>query len=153
MNKKFLICGAIVTTFLVSACVEKEAPKDKQESASTTTTAASEPQQPAQFENLPAQPGSIPAVTTGNEPTVSIERTETAHTTTEIRTTTPAPSPSHESHQSERTEQSDSRPAKAESARPEQPAQAVTPKAPTGALSEDDAVAAAIAAAGPALKN
>ncbi|MDN5433609.1 MAG: internalin, partial [Acinetobacter sp.] len=28
MNKKFLICGAIATALLVSACVKKEEPKE-----------------------------------------------------------------------------------------------------------------------------
>lgn len=147
MNKKLLICGAIATVLLVSACVKKETPKeDEQDKVETTQPATSEA---AQFENLPSseqntQQVEIPAH-------VEVERTETANTTTEVRTTT------HEAHATTQNAQAadpkpaatEAKPAKAESVKA-QP----TPKPNSAtAQSEDDAVAAAIAAATPALKN
>ena len=160
MNKKFLVCGAIVTAILVTACVKKEEPKNE---SAEQTAASTVVQQPAQFENLESSETQnaeqqntqttnttdVPAV-----PRVEVERTETANTTTEIRrttgateATTPPPAP---------------KPAKAESVKAEtQPTEHKInnePKAPvkantSTAQSEDDAVAAAIAAATPALKN
>lgn len=154
MNKKFLICGAIATALLVSACVKKEEPKEaEQEKVETAQPAISEP---TQFESLPsveqnnAQQVEIPAH-------VEVERTETANTSTEIRR-----EPTHEAHATMPSAQAESKPAateakpaKAESVKTET-AQTKTPapKASSGsAQSEDDAVAAAIAAATPALKN
>lgn len=154
MNKKFLICGAIATALLVSACVKKEEPKEaEQEKVETAQPATSEP---TQFESLPsveqnnAQQVEIPAH-------VEVERTETANTNTEIRR-----EPTHEAHATMPSAQAESKPAateakpaKAESVKTET-AQTKTPapKASSGSTqSEDDAVAAAIAAATPALKN
>lgn len=155
MNKKFLICGAIATALLVSACVKKEEPKEtEQEKVETAQTAASEP---AQFESLPSaeqntQQVEIPAH-------VEVERTETANTTTEIRR-----EPTHEALATTQAAENkpaateEAKPAKAESVKTETaqttPKTQTTPKANSGtAQSEDDAVAAAIAAATPALKN
>ena len=148
MNKKLLICGAIATVLLVSACVKKEAPKEDEQEIETTQTASSEP---AQFENLPsAEQNGTQQVEAPAQ--VEIERTQTENTTTEIRRET------HEVHattQNQSTEPKpveESKPAKAESVKTETTQAA--PKATTGAAqSEDDAVAAAIAAATPALKN
>lgn len=149
MNKKFLICGAIATALLVSACVKKEEPKEAEpEKVETAQPATSEP---TQFESLPsveqnnAQQVEIPAH-------VEVERTETANTSTEIRR-----EPTHEAHATMPSAQAESKPAateakpvKTETAQTKTPA----PKASSGsAQSEDDAVAAAIAAATPALKN
>ena len=149
MNKKLLICGAIATVLLVSACVKKEAPKEDEQEVETTQSATSEP---AQFENLPsAEQNTAQQVETPPQQ-VEIERTQTENTTTEIRRET------HEVHattQNQSTEPKpveESKPAKAESVKTETTQAA--PKATTGAAqSEDDAVAAAIAAATPALKN
>ncbi|MCV2444041.1 internalin [Acinetobacter bereziniae] len=154
MNKKFLICGAIATALLVSACVKKEEPKEtEQEKVETAQTAASEP---AQFESLPSaeqntQQVEIPAH-------VEVERTETANTTTEIRR-----EPTHEALATTQAAENkptatEAKPAKAESVKTETaqtaPKTQTAPKANSGtAQSEDDAVAAAIAAATPALKN
>ncbi|KAF1026243.1 internalin [Acinetobacter sp.] len=157
MNKKFLICGAIATALLVSACVKKEEPKEtEQEKVETAQTATSEP---AQFESLPSaeqntQQAEIPAH-------VEVERTETANTSTEIRR-----EPTHEALATTQATQvaenkpaaTEAKPAKAESVKTETaqtaPKTQTAPKASSGnAQSEDDAVAAAIAAATPALKN
>ena len=149
MNKKFLICGAIATALLVSACVKKEEPKEAEpEKVETAQPATSEP---TQFESLPsveqnnAQQVEIPAH-------VEVERTETANTSTEIRREA-----THEAHATMPSAQAENKPAateakpvKTETAQTKTPA----PKASSGsAQSEDDAVAAAIAAATPALKN
>jgi len=152
MNKKLLICGAIATALVVSACVKKEAPKeDEQEKVEITQPSSSEP---AQFESLPSteptqaqQQVEIPAH-------VEVERTQSENTTTEIRTTT------HEAHATTQNTQTTetAKPVKAESVKAEttqtQAATSTAPKTKSGAAqSEDDAVAAAIAAATPALKN
>lgn len=151
MNKKLLICGAIATVLLVSACVKKEAPKEDEQEVETTQTATSEP---AQFENLPSaeQNGTQPVEAPAQQ--VVIERTQTENTTTEIRRET------HEAHattQNQATETKpaeESKPAKAESVKTESAPKDTTPRANSSAAqSEDDAVAAAIAAATPALKN
>lgn len=154
MNKKFLICGAIATALFVSACVKKEEPK--QEEKPETAQAASEP---SQFENLPSveqnaqQQAEIP-------PHVEIERTESANLSTEIRRESAATHEAHATTQQAETQAADAKPAKAESVKAEtsQTQTAAAPKAPApkasgAAQSEDDAVAAAIAAATPALKN
>ena len=152
MNKKFLICGAIATALLVSACVKKEEPKEAEpEKVETAQPATSEP---TQFESLPsveqnnAQQVEIPAH-------VEVERTETVNTSTEIRR-----EPTHEAHATMPSAQAENKPTEAKPAKAEsvktETAQAKTPapKASSGsAQSEDDAVAAAIAAATPALKN
>ena len=139
MNKKLLICGAIATALLLTACVKKEQPKqDEQEQVEvqteqTTETTQFEPLEPV--ENIQDAEPELPAQ-------VEVERTETANTTTEIRRETPAqpaaaPAPA---------------PKAAAPVAEDKPTQA-RPSNNTGAQSEDDAVAAAIAAATPALEN
>ena len=137
MNKKLLICGAIATALLVTACVKKEQPKqDEQEQVEvqteqTTETTQFEPLEPV--ENIQDAEPELPAQ-------VEVERTETANTTTDIRRETPAqpaaaPAPKAAAPVAE-----------------DKPTQA-RPSNNAGAQSEDDAVAAAIAAATPALEN
>lgn len=156
MNKKLLICGAIATALLVSACVKKEEPKESEKEKVESTQAASEA---SQFENLPsteqqtnAQQEQIPAH-------VEIERTETPNLSTEVRREV-----THEAHATtQATEKNEAKPAATEAKPEPKPAKAEsvkaetsqtqTAKSNTGAQSEDDAVAAAIAAATPALKN
>lgn len=152
MNKKLLICGALATGLLLTACVKKEAPKEEEQ----TEVAASEAtpvQQPA-LETQSADQDQ-PLIEEVPE-TVEVIREETPNTTTEIRRET-------------RPAESNSAPAQAPSAPAQstpaasQPAQAPKakdtetehkPKTNTGsAQSEDDAVADAIAAATPALDN
>ncbi|WP_154650763.1 internalin [Acinetobacter gerneri] len=162
MNKKLLLCGLIASGLLLTACVKKETPKeDEQEKVETQQ----QTEQPAKFENLqeveqhPQQPvdNSIPT-------RVEVDHEETNNTTTTIR---------REYHDSASEQHDDAKPrAEQVSAREDvkPKAESVKPKAestlqnngdsaqsrpakPKSAQSEDDAVAAAIAAATPALKN
>ena len=136
MNKKFLICGALAMGLLLTACVKKEEPKDEQ---TETAQAASEPTEQAQFQPLEASQPEAEVVIPAQ---VEVERQETPNTTTEIRREE-APKPAA-------TQVTATAAPKAE----EKPAPAVSqPKPNTTAQSEDDAVAAAIAAATPALDN
>lgn len=126
--KKILICAALATGLLVTACVKKEEPKteDQQEQAVETQ------QEQAEI-NLSVDSESQPAVVV--EPVIEISREETTNTTTEIRRET--------------------RPVQTQPLNNDTAMQ-TTPKpvtANTGTQSEDDAVAAAIAAATPALGN
>ena len=133
MNKKLLICGAIAAGLLLTACVKKEAPKeDEQEQVEVDTT---EQQQTVELQPLAASEPEIPAQ-------VEVIREETPNTTTEIRRETPAPAPA-------------AQPApKAEAPKAEEkPTQARPSNTNPNAQTEDDAVAAAIAAATPALEN
>ena len=127
-NKKILICTALATGLLVTACVKKEEPKteDQQEQAVETQ------QEQAEI-SVSVDSESQPAVVV--EPVIEISREETTNTTTEIRRET--------------------RPVQTQPLNNDTAMQ-TTPKpvtANTGTQSEDDAVAAAIAAATPALGN
>ncbi|MEG0652267.1 MAG: internalin [Acinetobacter sp.] len=140
-NKKLLICAALATGLLLTACVKKEEPKNEEQSEQAseaqTTQAASQPEPTQEFQPLesvdkPATPA----------PVIEISREQTANTTTEIRRET-------QPTQIQATEE-----ATAQAEQPK-PAKVEQPKAvkPTAAQTEDDAVAAAIAAATPALNN
>ncbi|MBI1452404.1 MULTISPECIES: internalin [unclassified Acinetobacter] len=142
MNKKFLICGALAAGLLLTACVKKEAPKeDEQEHVETAASEVA----PAEFQKLDAtDEQEIPLTPSNTE--VEVIREETPNTVTEVRrevapaaeAAKPAPAPVQ----------------KAEAPRAEdKPTQAVAPKNTSASQSEDDAVAAAIAAATPALDN
>ena len=83
-NKKLLICAALATGLLLTACVKKEEPKNEEQSEQAseaqTTQAASQPQQNQEFQPLesvdkPATPA----------PVIEMSREETPNTTTEIR--------------------------------------------------------------------
>ena len=133
MNKKLLICGAIAAGLLLTACVKKEAPKeDEQEQVEVVTT---EQQQTVELQPLAASEPEIPAQ-------VEVIREETPNTTTEIRRERLAPAPA-------------AQPApKAEAPKAEEkPTQARPSNTNPNTQTEDDAVAAAIAAATPALEN
>ncbi|AWL28932.1 internalin [Acinetobacter defluvii] len=158
MNKKLLICGLIATGLVLTACVKKEEPKnDEPEKVETTQTQQPEPQ-PAQFENLETvdQEHDQQINQGGSSEQVNAGQTET---TTPRNNVQPAPAPRVEQPKAvqttevTRTEQpkpAAPKPAPVETARTETPA----PKANSAtAQTEDDAVAAAIAAATPALKN
>ena len=158
MNKKFLICGAIATALLVSACVKKEEHKDHEEDKVENTQPASEP---SQFQSLPSVEQNSAQNTQQAEipPHVQIERPESPNLSTEVRTTTHEArattneATATESHSSEESKpKAEAKPAKAESVKTET-AQTKAPAKSGSAQSEDDAVAAAIAAATPALKN
>ena len=127
-NKKILICTALATGLLVTACVKKEEPKTEDQQEQTVET-----QQEQAEINLSVDSESQPAVVV--EPVIEISREETTNTTTEIRRET--------------------RPVQTQPLNNDTAMQ-TTPKpvtANTGTQSEDDAVAAAIAAATPALGN
>lgn len=134
MNKKLLICAAIATGLLLTACVKKEAPKEEDQ----TDVASSEP--------VNLQPLEQPSVETTlpEQESIQIERIETENTTTEIRRSV------QETESTQASETANDTPAtpKVED-KPTQPKANHT----SGSQSEDDAVAAAIAAATPALEN
>ena len=163
MNKKFLVCVAIATAILVTACVKKEEPKNESPEQST---AAPEPK-PAQFENLESSEAPHTEQTAQNTekttqtaaPRVEVERTETAHTTTEIRRTTgavehttePKPEPKPQAEPAPKSVKVQTQPTTQKvDAEPKAP---VIKTNTAKAKSEDDAVDAAIEAATPALKN
>ncbi|OTG66359.1 internalin [Acinetobacter silvestris] len=151
MNKKLLICGAIATALLVTACVKKEAPKEEQQEQAASTAQP----QPAQFESLESTATSSIPATVSESSHVEVEHQESNNTSATIRReaqTTDVSAQIEPSHVEEQ-KPAETKPAKAESVKTETQ-QAATPKPkPTTAQSEDDAVAAAIAAATPALKN
>lgn len=134
MNKKLLICGAIAAGLLLTACVKKEAPKeDEQEQVEVTTE--QQAQEPVQLQPLEASVPEIPAQ-------VEVIREETPNTTTEIRRETPAPTPAVEPAPKVEAPKAE-----------ERPTQARPTNSNPDTQTEDDAVAAAIAAATPALEN
>ncbi|TXJ02440.1 MAG: internalin [Acinetobacter sp.] len=127
-NKNFLICAALATGLLVTACVKKEEPKTEDQQEQTVETQQEQAEINASVDSV-----SQPAVVV--EPVIEISREETTNTTTEIRRET--------------------RPVQTQPLNNDTAMQ-TTPKpvtANTGTQSEDDAVAAAIAAATPALGN
>ncbi|MGY5393514.1 internalin [Acinetobacter sp. NigerLNRRAM0016] len=144
MNKKFLICGALAMGLLLTACVKKEEPKDEQ---TDTAQAASEPTEQVQFQPLEASQPEAEVVIPAQ---VEVERQETPNTTTEIRREeTPKPAATQATSTQATSTQVTEAP-KAE-VKPAQVAPQTKPN--TATQSEDDAVAAAIAAATPALDN
>lgn len=163
MNKKLLICGAIATSLLLSACVKKETPAEEETRAEAPTT---QPKAEAKFENLsptePEQPA--PADEAAKPATapqkVEVIREETPNTTTEIRRETrPAPAEPKPQVTTPKAEAPKAEPKpqvttpKAEVPKAEPKAEVPKNEAPrsTNTQSQDDAVAAAIAAATPAL--
>ncbi len=145
MNKKFLICGALAAGLLLTACVKKEAPKeDEQEHVETAASEVA----PAEFQKLDAtDEQEIPPAPSNTE--VEVIREETPNTVTEVRREVAAPV------EAPKPAAAPAAPVqKAETPRVEdKPTQAVAPKNTGSSQSEDDAVAAAIAAATPALDN
>lgn len=152
INKKLLICGAIATALFVTACVKKEAPKEEEQQAEV----ASETTAPAQFEQL----DSTDDVTIPSEPETTVEEqvviTNTAPT--EIRReVTPAPAveaakPAPRPEPAKVETAPEAVAPRTETAKVDAP-KAATPAKPASnaAQSQEDAVAAAIAAATPAL--
>lgn len=143
MNKKLLLCGVIAASLILTACVKKETPKDdEQEKVETTQPAqSSEAVESTQFEPLNSIDNSEAEVPTQ----VEVERTETENTTTEVRREVRDVPPQA--------------PSKPEAQKPvapkaeDKPTSATSNQSNSDAQSEDDAVAAAIAAATPALNN
>ncbi|OTG77039.1 internalin [Acinetobacter sp. ANC 4169] len=140
MNNKLLLCGAIAAGLLLTACVKKETPKEDEQEQVETTQQTEQVNQPAQAEPLEAVENNETQVPTH----VEVERQETANTTTEIR---------REVRDAPQQKPATEAAPKAETAKVEEkPTQAAVPSKPTSAAqTEDDAVAAAIAAATPAL--
>ena len=167
MNKKFLVAGAIATSLLLSACVKKETPAEEEASRVETKT---QTQPDAQFENLkPSEPATVveEPKAAPTAPKVEVIREQSANTTTEIRRETrpapaePKPKPQAEAPKAEPKPQPKPQ-VEAPKAEPKpqqvtQPKVESTPKTEAPAprsnsnQSQDDAVAAAIAAATPAL--
>ncbi len=139
MNKKLLLCGAIATSLFLTACVKKETPNEDEQEQVETTQQTEQVNQPAEAVPLEAAENS--------EAQVEIEREETANTTTVVRREVP---------QQNAAEVPKAEP-KPVTPKPEAPKAEPKPvpeasaKSNSEAQSEDDAVAAAIAAATPAL--
>lgn len=134
MNKKLLICGAIATGLLLTACVKKEAPKEEEQVEVVASEVA--PVETAQPEEL--EVASEPMIEEVPE-TVEVIREETPNTTTEIRRETRPAEPAAPAVEAPKAQDTQSN---------------YTPKTNTGsAQSEEDAVNDAIAAAMPALEN
>ncbi|ENW96312.1 hypothetical protein [Acinetobacter sp. NIPH 298] len=146
-NNKLLICAALATGLLVTACVKKEEPKNEEQPEQATETQMTE-QQPEAAKTEVFE--SLESINTEEAPAPVIETTleETENTTTEIRRETrPA-----------QTQSTNNTAAQSEAPRTEQPSaprveQPKPSKSNTSGQSEEDAVAAAIAAATPALSN
>lgn len=152
-NKKLLICAAIATGLLLTACVKKEEPKNEEQQSEQSTETQITEQQPESVETN-QQFETLESVDTEEAPAPSVEtmREETENTTTEIRRETRPAQPQNNSTPTETSRTESARPAQTEpsASRTEQP-KAPKPSGPS--QSEEDAVAAAIAAATPALNN
>lgn len=148
MNKKFLICGAIAAALLLTACVKKEAPKEDEQEKVETTQPTEQVNEPVQLQPL----DSAENTQTETPAQVEIERQETENTTTVIRREVTQPAAT----EAPKAETPKAAAPKAEASKAEEkPAQATPSKSNSNSASqsEDDAVAAAIAAATPALEN
>lgn len=131
MNKKLLICSLLATGLSLTACVKKESPQeDEQTQTETEQQVASE----VQFQPLENTQAASEASN------VTILREESSNSTTEIR-------------REVREQPAESKPvAKPEPTKMENDiAQSTTSKSADEPQTEEDAVAAAIAAATPAL--
>lgn len=170
MNKKLLICGAIAAGLFLTACSKKENASeshDQQAQSEQSNQPASE-----QFHSLTPTEQSAPVA----EPAkVEVEHQETNNTTTTIRRhvrDVPPPAEDHDNmdapprHEAPAPAEKDPTPTKQKHdvSEPKNETASATnstkasntdspKKASSAKLSEDDAVAAAIAAATPALKN
>ena len=150
MNKKFLICGAIAAALLLTACVKKEAPKEDEQEKVETTQQIEQVNEPVQLEPLDA-----PENTLAEAPAqVEVERQETANTTTVIRREVREAPQQTATEATPKAEAPKAATPKTEAPKAEEkPTQATPSKSNSANQSEDDAVAAAIAAATPALEN
>ncbi|RZJ20482.1 MAG: internalin [Acinetobacter sp.] len=143
MNKKLLLCGAIATSLLLTACVKKETPKEDEQEQVETTQQTEQVNQPAEAVPLEAAENSeaqAPAQ-------VEIEREETANTTTVIRREVPQ----QNAAEAPKAEPKPVTPKPEAPTAESKPVPEASAKSNSETQSEDDAVAAAIAAATPAL--
>ena len=146
MMKKLLISTLILTGLTLTACVKKEAPKEDEQEKVETTQQTEQINEPVQLEPLDATENTQVETPTN----VEIERQETANTTTVIRREVTLPATT----EAPNAEAPKAVAAKAEAPKAEEkPTQAIPSKSNSATQSEDDAVAAAIAAATPALEN
>ncbi len=133
MNKKLLICGLIATSLTLSACVKKESPQeDEQTQTETEQQVASEVQfQPLENTQAAAEASNV-----------TILREESSNTRTEIR-------------REVREQPAENKPTvNPETAKVEKDTvESATSKSNNEPQTEEDAVAAAIAAATPALEK
>ncbi|WP_326518132.1 internalin [Acinetobacter sp. CAAS 2-6] len=133
MNKKLLICGLIATGLALSACVKKETPQEDEKAQTETEQQVTSEVEFKPLDNTQAA---------SEAKTVTIIREETKNTTTEIRREVreqPAESKNTNKTETPKTENDT--------------AQSSTPKSKDEPQTEEDAVAAAIAAASPALEK
>ncbi|ESK40415.1 hypothetical protein P256_00867 [Acinetobacter nectaris CIP 110549] len=171
MNKKLLICGVIMAGLVLTACSKKEAPQnnDKQEQATSQNNVASEqlqsinkdtppapmaePEQQKPHETVPPEHHSELAAEKPPK-MVEVEKEQTANTTTEIRREYKSEQPKVETTANvpvhpEQVSTSAASPAP-EVVKPKHH-HVAKPQSTNANLSEDDAVAAAMSAAKPAL--
>lgn len=130
MNNKLLLCGAIAASLLLTACVKKETPKEDEQEQIETTEQANQPAEAVPLEAIEDNNAQVPTQ-------LEIQREETPNTTTVIRREV------REAPQQTTTDTAQTDSPKTASDAPA--------KSNNEAQSEDDAVAAAIAAATPAL--
>ena len=162
MNKKLLLCGAIAAGLLLVACSkEKEPSQDNQPAQSEQTTNPASEQFHSINETTAQAASEVAPPAPQARKVVEIQREETEHTTTEIRRetkdvtadTATTPAATTDNTTAPATNSSTTTESSANSSN----SQAVTEKKPAPSkkahLTEDDAVAAAIAAAKPALNN
>ncbi|OAL79775.1 internalin [Acinetobacter sp. SFB] len=150
MNKKILICGAIAASLLLTACVKKEAPKEDEQEKVETTQQTEQVNEPVQLQPL----DSAENTQTETPEQVQIERQETANTTTVIRREVRETLQQTAADATPKPEAPKAAAPKPEAPKAEEkPTQATPSKSNSANQSEDDAVAAAIAAATPALEN
>ena len=151
MNKKLLVGAALAAVLVLTACVKKEAPKDEEQGSTVETTQ----QETAQPEIL-AVPE--PVETTEIPTHVEVEHQETNNTSATIRReyrdvpaeeTQAAAQPATAKAETPKAEAPKAVAAKPAVEKPAPEAQSTS----SSSQSEDDAVAAAIAAATPALSN
>ena len=133
MNNKRFACGLIFSTLLLTACVKKEAPtEDTNDSTSTDAPAVI---------IEPTETVEAPVEQNVQEPLIveTVDVEETPYTTTEVRRSAPStdtPAATTVTH-----------------AAPATPAATSAPAVQLNNNSEEDAIAAAMAAAAPALDN
>ena len=157
MNKKLLLCGVIAVGLLLVACSkEKEPSQDNQPAQSEQTTNPASEQFHSINETTAQAASEVAPPAPQARKVVEIQREETEHTTTEIRRETKdvtADTATTDNTTAPATNSSTTTESSANSSN----SQAVTEKKPAPSkkahLTEDDAVAAAIAAAKPALNN
>ncbi|MFT4020631.1 MAG: hypothetical protein QM666_03840 [Acinetobacter sp.] len=164
MNKKILICGAIALGLFLAACSKKDDANqsgEQQAQSETNASVASEQFHPLDASETQEQPSAPVAQPVQPAPKVEIHREETEHTTTEIRRRpkTEEPAETENTESSSRNTETDDSNTSASHVTPKKESKAKdstaneSTKNSSGKLTEDDAVAAAIAAATPALKE